>query len=146
MKIIAVNKKAYHNYFISDETEAGLVLKGSEVKSIRNGHISILESFVKISHEEAFLYNAYIKPYENSSVFVPDSRRTRKLLLHKKQIQHFKKKTEADGYAIVPLKVYFDNNGRVKIQIALGKGKKLYDKRETLKKRTVERNELRYIK
>lgn len=146
MKIIAVNKKAYHNYFISDETEAGLVLEGSEVKSIRAGHISLNESYVKIIKGEAFLINAYIKPYENAGMFVPDSRRNRKLLLHKKQLLNFQKKVEADGFAILPIKVYFDKNNRVKLQIALGKGKKLYDKRETLKKRTIERTELRYLK
>lgn len=146
MKTIAVNKKAYHNYFISDETEAGMVLEGSEVKSIRAGHISLTESYVKIIKGEAFLINAYIKPYENAGMFVPDSRRNRKLLLHKKQLLNFQKKVEADGFAILPIKVYFDKNNRVKLQIALGKGKKLYDKRETLKKRTIERTELRYLK
>lgn len=145
MKIIAVNKKAYFNYFISDELEVGIALEGSEVKSARAGHVSIGESFVKISAQnEAFLQNAYFKPYENASVFVPDSRRNRKLLLHKKQILNLKKKTEADGFTIVPLKIYFDNNGRVKLQIGLGKGKKLYDKRETLKTRTIERTMNRF--
>lgn len=146
MKVIAVNKKAQHNYFISDQIECGIALEGSEVKSVRNGHVSILESFVKITDKnEAFLHNAYIKPYENAGSFVPDSRKKRKLLMHKKQILSFKKKVEADGFSIVPLKIYFNNSGRVKIQIGLGKGKKLYDKRETLKKRTVERTIARYI-
>ena len=145
MKIIATNKKAYHNYFLSDELETGISLLGSEVKSIRNGHISLAESFVKItSAGEAFLHNAYIKPYENAGAFVPDSKRTRKLLMHKKQILNFKKKAEAEGFTIVPIKVYINQNGKVKLQIALGKGKKLYDKREVLKKRTVERNIQRY--
>lgn len=145
MKIIAVNKKAYFNYFISDELEVGIALEGSEVKSARAGHVSIGESFVKISAQgEAFLQNAYFKPYENASVFVPESRRNRKLLLHKKQILNLKKKSEADGFTIVPLKIYFDKNGRVKLQIGLGKGKKLYDKRETLKTRTIQRTMNRY--
>lgn len=145
MKTISVNKKAYHNYFLTDETETGIALLGSEVKSIRNGHISLAESFVKItSAGEAFLHNAYIKPYENAGAFVPDSKRARKLLMHKKQILNFKKKAEAEGFTIVPTKVYINNDGNVKLQIALGKGKKLYDKREVLKKRTVERNIQRY--
>ena len=145
MKTISVNKKAYHNYFLSDELETGISLLGSEVKSIRNGHISLAESFVKItSAGEAFLHNAYIKPYENAGAFIPDSKRTRKLLMHKKQILNFKKKAEVEGYTIVPTKVYINNDGKVKLQIALGKGKKLYDKREVLKKRTVERNIQRY--
>lgn len=145
MKTISVNKKAYHNYFLSDELETGISLVGSEVKSIRNGHISLAESFVKItSAGEAFLHNAYIKPYENAGAFVPDSKRARKLLMHKKQILYFKKKAEAEGFTIVPTKVYINQAGKVKLQIALGKGKKLYDKREVLKKRTVERNIQRY--
>ena len=145
MKTISVNKKAYHNYFLSDELETGISLLGSEVKSIRNGHISLAESFVKItSAGEAFLHNAYIKPYENAGAFIPDSKRTRKLLMHKKQILNYKKKAEVEGYTIVPTKVYINNDGKVKLQIALGKGKKLYDKREVLKKRTVERNIQRY--
>ena len=145
MKTISVNKKAYHNYFLSDELETGMSLVGSEVKSIRNGHISLAESFVKItSAGEAFLHNAYIKPYENAGAFVPDSKRARKLLMHKKQILNFKKKAEAEGFTIVPTKVYINQAGKVKLQIALGKGKKLYDKREVLKKRTVERNIQRY--
>lgn len=145
MKTISVNKKAYHNYFLTDETETGISLLGSEVKSIRNGHISLAESFVKItSGGEAFLHNAYIKPYENAGAFVPDSKRARKLLMHKKQILNFKKKAEAEGYTIVPIKVYINQDGKIKLQIALGKGKKLYDKREVLKKRTVERNIQRY--
>lgn len=145
MKTISVNKKAYHNYFLSDELETGISLVGSEVKSIRNGHISLAESFVKItSAGEAFLHNAYIKPYENAGAFVPDSKRARKLLMHKKQILNFKKKAEAEGFTIVPTKVYINQDGKVKLQIALGKGKKLYDKREVLKKRTVERNIQRY--
>lgn len=145
MKTISVNKKAYHNYFLSDELETGISLLGSEVKSIRNGHISLAESFVKItSAGEAFLHNAYIKPYENAGAFIPDSKRTRKLLMHKKQILNYKKKAEIEGYTIVPTKVYINNDGKVKLQIALGKGKKLYDKREVLKKRTVERNIQRY--
>ena len=139
MKEIAVNKKAYYNYFISDEVEAGIVLEGSEVKSIRNGHISINESFVFVSNHEVYLKNAYIKQYDKASVFIPDERRTRKLLLNKAQIAKLEKKLTVSGTTIIPLKVYFKNNF-AKVLIGIGKGKKLYDKRETIKQRTIERN------
>ena len=137
-KQIATNKKARFNYEITDTITAGIVLEGSEVKSIRSGHISLGESFVFIRDGEIFLKNAYIKPYENSGSYTPDSHRTRKLLLNKKEILKLKHKMEAGGYSIVPLKVFFKNN-LVKVEIGLGRGKKLYDKRETIKKRTIER-------
>lgn len=140
MKIITVNKKAYYNYFISDETETGIILEGSEVKSIRNGHISIAESFVQISGGEVFLKNAYIKPYDKSGAFTPDSRRNRKLLLNKSEIIKFQKQLDLKGMTVVPLKVYFANNNKVKVLIGLGKGKKLYDKREVLKEKAIKRN------
>ena len=139
MKQIAVNKSARFNYFISDTYEAGIVLEGSEVKSIRSGHISLAESFVFIRDNEVFLKNCYIKPYENSGCFTPDARRTRKLLLNKREILKLKHKMEAGGFTIVPLKVYLKGN-LVKMEIGLGKGKKLYDKRETIKQRTISRN------
>lgn len=139
MKVIATNKKAYFNYFLSDEIEAGIQLEGSEVKSVRSGHISILESFINIKNGEVILKNCYIKPYQNAGSFVPDSRRDRKLLLHKSEIVKLEKKLQVQGTTLVPLKVYFNGN-YVKIQIAIGKGKKLYDKRETLKKQTIERD------
>ncbi len=144
IKIISVNKKARFNYEINDVYEAGIVLEGSEVKSIRAGHISLIESFVFIRNNEVFLKNAYIKPYENSSAYTPDSKRTRKLLLKKQEILKLKHKLDAMGYTIIPLKVYIKNN-LVKIEIGLGKGKKLYDKRETIKKRTIERDIARHI-
>jgi len=139
MKSITVNKKARFNYNIVETYEAGIVLVGSEVKSIRNGGISINESFVFFKNNELFLKNAYIKPYEMATNFIPDARQTRKLLLNKSEIEKIKKKMEAQGLAVVPLKVYFKRNN-VKIEIGLGKGKKLYDKRETIKERTVTRN------
>lgn len=139
MKIITVNKKAHFNYFISDEIEAGIVLEGSEVKSIRNGNVSLNESFVIIQKGEVFLKNAYIKPYEKAGVFIPDSRRNRKLLLGKQEILKLEKKIEAKGFTILPLKVYLKGN-LVKVQIGVGKGKKLYDKREDLKEKTLKRD------
>lgn len=138
MKIIANNKKAYFDYFISNNIEAGIALKGSEVKSVRDGGISLNESYVKIVGNEIFLINAYIKPFEKASSFVPDSRRTRKLLLKKSEIQKLAQKVEQKGLTIVPLKVYFKGN-LVKVEIGIGKGKKLFDKRETLKEKSVKR-------
>lgn len=139
MKVISVNKKARFNYNIVDTYEAGIVLAGSEVKSVRGGGISLNESFVFFKDNELFLKNAYIKPYEMATSFSPDSRRTRKLLLNKSEILKIKRKMDAQGLAVVPIKIYFKRNN-VKLEIGLGKGKKLYDKRETLKEQTIKRN------
>ncbi len=138
MKVIANNKKAYFDFFISDNTEAGIELKGSEVKSIRAGGISLNESYVRVVGNEIFLINAFIKPFEKSSAFVPDSRRTRKLLLRKSEIAKLSQKVSEKGLTIVPLKVYLKGN-LVKVEIGIGKGKKLFDKRETLKEKTAQR-------
>ena len=145
MEIIANNKKAFFNYFISDLTEAGVELKGCEVKSIRNGGISLAESFVLIRGGEVFLQNAYIKPFEKAGAFVPDERRTRKLLLHKEEIEKLQKKVGEKGFSIMPTKVYF-KNGKVKVEIGLAKGKKLYDKRETMKEKVAQREIDKYVK
>jgi SsrA-binding protein len=138
MKVIANNKRAYFDYFISDQLEAGILLEGSEVKSVRAGGVSLNESYVKIINGEVFLINAYIKPFEKSSSYVPESRRTRKLLLNKLEISKLERQTLEKGLTIVPLRVYLKSN-LVKIEIGLGKGKKLYDKRETLKEKTAQR-------
>ena len=137
MKTIAVNKKALHNYFISDNFEAGIVLEGSEVKSVREGGISINEAFIQIKNGEAFLKNAYIKQYDNTSSFAPNERRTRKLLLNKSEILKLFKKSEVSGCTLVPLKVYI-KDGLVKVEGGVGQGKKLYDKREDLKKKSAD--------
>lgn len=138
MKVIASNKRAYHDYFISDNCEAGIVLVGSEVKSVKNGGISINESFITIENDEVYLKNAYIKPYEKAGQFLPNERRNRKLLLNKSQIDKFKKAKQAKGMTIVPIKVYL-KNGLIKLEIALGKGKKNYDKRESLANKAAQR-------
>lgn len=138
MKVIANNKKAYFDFFISDTIEAGIVLEGSEVKSIRAGGISLNESYVKVIGNEVFLINAYIKPFEKASSFAPDSKRTRKLLLNKNEILKLTQKVLEKGLTIVPLRVYLKGS-LVKVEIGVGKGKKLYDKRETLKEKTVKR-------
>ena len=138
MKIITNNKKAYYDYFISDNLEAGISLQGSEVKSIRAGGISLNESYVKIIGDEVFLINCYIKPFEKSSAFVPDSKRMRKLLLKKQEISKLKQKVLEKGLTIVPLKVYLKGS-LVKVEIGIGRGKKLFDKRATLKEKAVKR-------
>ena len=146
VEIKANNKKAFHNYFIQDLTEAGIALKGCEVKSVRAGGVSLLDSFVVIRGGEMFLKNAYIKPYEKATVFKEDERRSRKLLLHKSEIQKFERAVKEKGVTIVPTKIYIDTNGKVKVEIGIGKGKKLFDKRETMKEKVIKRDIERYTK
>lgn len=144
MKVISNNKKAFYNFFVSDLVEAGIVLEGCEVKSVRAGGASLTDSFVTIKNGEMFLKNAYIKPYEKTTSFKPDERRTRKLLLNKSEIQKFERMVKEKGFSIVPTKIYFNNAEKVKVEIGLAKGKKLYDKRQTLKEKSVKRDIERY--
>ena len=144
MEIIANNKKAFHDFFISDCVEAGIALQGAEVKSIRKGGVSILDSFVVVKNGEMFLKNAYIKPYEKANVFKVDERRTRKLLLHKNEILKFERQVKEKGFSIMPTKLYINKDGKVKVEIGLAKGKKLYDKRQTLKDKAAKRDIERY--
>jgi len=139
MKVISNNKRAYFDYFVSDLVEAGIVLEGSEVKSVRAGGASLSESFVVVKNNEIFLKNAYIKPYEQTSSFKPDERRTRKLLLNKSEISKFSRAVKEKGFTVVATKIYFNKSGKVKVEIGLAKGKKLYDKRQTLKEKSVKR-------
>ncbi len=132
-KLIAQNKKAYHDYFIEEVFQAGISLIGTEVKSLRNGKCSLKESFIRIENEEAFIYNMHISPYEQGNIFNRDPLRVRRLLLHKNEIRKIAQESQVAGYTIVPLKVYLDRS-LVKIDIALAKGKKLYDKRDTIAK------------
>jgi len=134
VKIVATNKKAYFNYFIEDTLETGISLQGSEVKSLRAGHISLDESFVSIYNNEAFLKNAYIKAYEKTTSFAPNEKRERKLLLHKKEILKLARQVKEKGYTLVATKIYFKGS-KVKLEIALAKGKHLYDKKQVLKER-----------
>lgn len=138
IKIICNNKKAYHNYFILDTLEAGIVLEGSEVKSVRAGGISINDCFLTIKNGEVFIKNAYIKPYEKATSYAPQERRNRKLLLHKSEIDKLLKQQTIKGNSLIPLKVYF-KAGKVKVEVGVAKGKKLYDKREVLKQKTEKR-------
>lgn len=133
-----LNRKARFNYFIIDEIEAGIELKGTEIKSIRNGKASIEDTYARIKNREVFLTNMFIAKYEEGNRFNHDERRERKLLLHKSEIIKLSKKLELDNYTLVPLKLYFKKN-HAKILLGLCKGKKLYDKRETIKKRDLER-------
>ena len=141
MKLICTNKKANFEYFLLDKYEAGIVLTGDEIKSIRAGHISINESFVYVKDDEIWIKNTYIKSYDkgyNSSRKKMNERVDRKLLLHKKEIVKIQKDIQQEGLTIVPTKVYFEGS-LVKVEIAIAKGKKLYDKRETKKKQDEER-------
>lgn len=132
-KLIAQNKKAYHDYFIEEVYQAGIALAGTEVKSLRMGKCSLKESYIRIENQEAFLYAMHISPYEQGNIFNKDPLRTRKLLLHKSQINKIAGAVQATGYTVVALKVYFDRS-LVKVDIGIAKGKKLYDKRQTIAK------------
>ena len=144
-KLIAQNKKARHDYSIIDTMEAGMVLQGTEIKSIRNSRINLKDGFVRVRNGEAFLYNVHISPYEQGNIFNHDPLRTRKLLLHKKQLARLVSKKKNAGVTIVPLKVYI-KNGYAKVLIGLAKGKKSYDKREDLKRKDVDRQIDRTLK
>lgn len=128
------NRKASHDYFIGETFEAGVVLQGTEVKSLRQGKAQIQDAFVRVERGEVFLYNAHISEYDFGNIHNHNPARTRKLLLHEKQILKIRNEVEANGMAVVPLKIYF-SRGFAKVLIALAKGKKLYDKRESIKKR-----------
>lgn len=134
IKLIANNKKAYHDFFIEDKFEAGISLFGTEIKSVRMGKVSIKESYVEIDKGEAYIIGMNISPYEMGNIFNKDPLRTRKLLLHKYEIEKLLGKSSEKGYTIMPLQVYL-KDGKCKIEIGLAKGKKLYDKRESIAKK-----------
>ena len=138
VKQIASNRKAFHDYFIEDKLEAGIELAGTEVKSIRQGSVNLKDSFCAVKDGEMFLYGMHISPYEKGNIFNKDPRRTRKLLLHKKEILRLQAKVQQDGYALVPLSLYL-SGPRVKVELALARGKKLYDKREAAAQRDARR-------
>ena len=144
-RLIANNKKAYHDYFIEETYEAGIALHGTEVKSLRMGKCSIKESFVRIENEEVYIYGMHITPYEKGNIFNRDPLRVKKLLLHKSEIRKMKGKIAEKGYTLVPLKVYF-NRSLVKVEIGLAKGKKLYDKRQDIAKKDAKREAERDFK
>lgn len=145
IRLIANNKKAYHDYFIEDTYEAGIELAGTEVKSMRMGKCSIKESFIQIDRGEVFVYGMHISPYEKGNIFNKDPLRTRKLLLHQYEIRKIAGKIAEKGYTLVPLKVYFKGS-LVKMEIGIAKGKKLYDKRQDIAKKDQKREAEREFK
>lgn len=145
IKIIATNKKAYHDYFIEDTYEAGIVLVGSEVKSVRLGQVNLKDSYCIVKNGNLELVNAHISPYEKGSFFNVDARRTRKLLMHKVEIDKLRGKVEIKGFTLVPTKMYF-KQGLVKVEVGLAKGKELHDKRKTLADKDMKRSLERQLK
>ena len=145
MEIVSTNKKARFNYEIIEKIEAGISLKGTEVKSVRNMNVSIAESYASIKNDEVFLHNLHISPYEQGNRENHDPIRVRKLLLHKQEIKKLVSKIQLKGLSLVPLSIYL-KKGKIKIELAVGRGKRLVDKRESLKKRAVDREIARVVK
>ncbi len=145
VKIVAKNSKAYHDYFIEDKYEAGIELAGTEVKSIRQGHINLKDSFCMVKEGELYVHGMHISPYEKGNIFNKDPLRSRRLLMHKREILRLHAKVKQDGYALVPLAVYF-RGPKVKLEIGLARGKKLYDKRESAAARDAKREMDRALK
>ena len=145
MKLVANNKKAYHDYFIDEKYEAGIELHGTEVKSLRMGKCSIKESFIRIEKGEVFIYGMHVSPYEKGNIFNKDPLRIKKLLLHKYEINKLAGKIAEKGYTLVPLQVYF-KDGRAKVELGLARGKKLYDKRQDIAKKDQKREAEKEIK
>ncbi|HIU28501.1 MAG TPA: SsrA-binding protein SmpB [Candidatus Fimisoma avicola] len=139
-KLVAGNKKARHDYFIEDTYEAGIVLTGTEIKSVRQGKVSIKESYAKIEKGEVFIYGMNISPYEQGNRFNVDALRPRKLLLHKQEIRKLIGYTTLKGMTLVPLSMYINEDGRAKVELAVARGKKLYDKRQTIARRDAARD------
>ena len=138
-KMLAVNKSARHDYFILEIIEAGIVLTGTEIKSLRQGKVSLGESYVRVIDGELYVVGMNIKPYEQGNRFNVDPMRTRKLLVHKKELNNLYAETKREGLTIIPLNIYLNDRGKAKMEISLAKGKKLYDKRDTLQARDAER-------
>ena len=145
MKVVTQNKKAFHDYFILDTYEAGIELKGTEIKSVRLGHVNLKDAFIRFKNNEAFIENMHIAPYEQGNIFNHEPLRNRKLLLHKKQIKKLQREVKENGLTVVPTKLYF-NTSKLKVEIALARGKKLYDKRQDLKAKDAKRDMERALK
>jgi SsrA-binding protein len=146
MTTIATNKKAYHNYFLQEKWECGIALNGGEVKSIRAGGASFADAFAHIDKGELFLYNLHINPYEQASYLNEEPSRPRKLLVHAKEIERINGHLTRKGLTLIPTKMYFNKRGWVKVEVAVGQGKKLYDKREDIKTRDINREIARSVK
>ncbi len=138
-KNIATNKKAFRDYFLLDKWECGILLKGSEVKSLRAAEVSFTDAFARVEENEILLYNLYISPYLQASYLNVEPARPRKLLLHKKEIEKVYSRMSQKHLALIPTRIYFNSRGLAKVEIALARGKKLYDKREDIKKRDIDR-------
>lgn len=142
---VSANRQAYHDYFIHETYECGIALTGTEVKSIRAGRVNLRDSFARVQKGEVFLWNAHISPYEQGNIFNHDPLRTRKLLLHKKEILKIENTLKTKGYTLVPLRMYF-RHGKIKVEIGLAIGKKLYDKRQDMAAKAAKRDLARRIK
>lgn len=145
-KAVVTNRKAYHEYFIEEKFEAGIILMGTEVKSLRDGRANLQDSYASVRNGEIFLHHCHISPYSHGNIMNHDPLRPRKLLLHRKEISKLLGKTQQKGLTIVPLRIYFSPRGKAKIEIALAKGKKQYDRREAIKSRDAGREVERAIK
>jgi SsrA-binding protein len=145
-KAVATNRKAYHDYFIEEKFEAGIVLKGTEVKSLRDRRVNLQDSYADVKEGEVFLHHCHISPYSHGNMMNHDPIRTRKLLLHRKEINKLLGKTQQKGLTLIPLRIYFSERGQVKVELGLAKGKKQHDRRESIKAREAGREVERAIK
>lgn len=145
-RAVVTNRKAYHDYFIEEKFEAGMVLQGTEVKSLREGRANLQDSYASVRDGEVFLHNCHISPYSHGNIMNHDPTRVRKLLLHKKEINKLIGKTQLKGLTLVPLRIYFSKRGHAKVELGLAKGKKQYDRRESIKAREAGREVERAIK
>lgn len=145
-KVVATNRKAFHDYAIEEKLEAGIVLKGTEVKSLREGKVNLRDSYASVDHGEVILHNCHISPYSHGNIMNHDPLRPRKLLLHRKEINKLLGKTQQKGLTLVPLRIYFSSRGKAKVELALAKGKKQYDRREAIKEREAGREVERVMK
>ncbi|HEY8530810.1 MAG TPA: SsrA-binding protein SmpB [Limnochorda sp.] len=145
-RVVATNRRAHHDYFILERLEAGIVLKGTEVKSLRAGRANLREAFARVENGEVFLYNLHISPWDYGNRWNHDPTRTRKLLLHKAEIRRLVGKTREKGKTLIPLRIYFNSRGRAKVELALAQGKKLWDKRESIARRDEAREIERRLK
>ncbi len=145
-KVVATNRKAFHDYHIEDKFEAGIMLRGTEVKSLRDGLVNLRDSYASVNNGEVFLHNCHINPYSHGNIMNHEPLRTRKLLLHQKEITQLIGKTQQKGLTLIPLRIYFTPRGHAKVELALAKGKKQYDRRETIKTREAGREVERAMK
>ena len=145
-KVVATNRKAFHDYFIEERYEAGIMLQGTEVKSLREGRVNLQDSYASVRGSEIYLHQCHISPYSHGNMMNHDPTRVRKLLLHKAEIHKLLGKTQQKGLTLIPLRIYFSKRGYAKVELGLAKGKKLYDRRETIKTREAGREVQRAIK